>query len=169
MNNLDVQSIDSILRALYESVSFHPPAEPDWERLKSLFSPNARIVPPQPPSQAVFPSELTVEEYIERYKINLASGDLRVRGFTEAEFGRRIERFGNVAHAFSTYFARHLPEDAQPFIRGINSIQLIYFRERWWVLSLAWDDERTMPIPFEYLDNRFSNRDDTTTTRRENV
>ena len=116
-----------------------------------LFTPQARIIAPQRTNEKEFPAELTVEEYIDRYKIGLSSGNLRREGFSETETARRLERYGNVAQVFSTFQARHLNEDAEPFIRGINSLQLIFQSGRWWILSLAWDDEVTMPVPSEYL------------------
>lgn len=39
----DVASIDGIVEALYEAVSFEPGGSPDWERLASLFHPE---IPP---------------------------------------------------------------------------------------------------------------------------
>jgi len=64
---------------------------------------------------------------------------------------RRL-RFGNVVHAFSTYESRRAQADAQPFARGINSIQLYHDGTRWWVMTLMWDSERPdNPIPAKYL------------------
>ena len=55
-------------------------------------------------------------------------------------------------HAFSTYEARRTPDDAEPFMRGINSIQLFHDGTRWWVVTVFWDAERPgNPIPAEYL------------------
>ena len=73
------------------------------------------------------------------------------RGFTEYQIHNRIERFGNIAHVMSTYeFAFN--DDRDNPMRGINSIQLIYHRDRWWAVSILWDDERPEnPIPAEYL------------------
>lgn len=153
MNLSDVESIDSIIGVMYQSVSFRPPSQPNWERLRFLFSPQARIIPPQRTNEKQFPAELTVEEYIDRYKTGLTSGNLR-EGFSESEMARRLESYGNIAHVFSTYQARHLSEDTEPFIRGINSLQLLIQRDRWWIVSLAWDDEMTMPVPPEYLQSR---------------
>jgi len=64
----------------------------------------------------------------------------------------RIERFGNIAHVVSVYEARHAPDDAVPFRRGVNSIQLCWDGSRWRVVSVLWDTERDgNPIPAQYL------------------
>ena len=59
---------------------------------------------------------------------------------------------GGVVHAFSTYESRHKAEDATPFVRGINSIQLFNDGQRWWVVTVFWEGERpNNPIPEKYL------------------
>ena len=75
-------------------------------------------------------------------------------GFFEKEVARRVERFGNIAHVFSTYESRRHADDPQPFARGINSIQLMNDRNRWWVVTVFWQAERPEnPIPAKYLPN----------------
>src|SRR5439155_24031851 len=67
---------------------------------------------------------------------------LQGNGFFEREVARKTETFGNVLHAFSTYESRRTGADAQPFARGINSIQLVNDGTRWWVMTVLWDIER---------------------------
>ncbi len=70
---------------------------------------------------------------------------------SENEVARRIETFGNIAHVFSTYASRKTA-DAEPFARGINSIQLVRQRGRWWIAQITWQEESAaLPIPPEYL------------------
>ena len=64
---------------------------------------------------------------------------------------RRTERYGKIAHAFSTYESRREPE-GEPFERGINSFQLLKDSERWWIVTIYWEAERAdNPIPAKYL------------------
>ena len=73
-------------------------------------------------------------------------------GFHEREIARRVEQFGHIAHVFSTYESRHRRSDPQPFMRGINSIQLFNDGTRWWVMNVTWSQETpVMPIPEDYL------------------
>jgi hypothetical protein len=52
---------------------------------------------------------------------------------------------------FSTYESRHALADAKPFERGINSFQLLYDGQRWWVVTIYWQGERPgLPIPPQY-------------------
>jgi len=90
---------------------------------------------------------VTVEDYI------AGSGAMMLaNGFYEAELSHRVERIGRIAHVWSTYESRHTPEDAEPFMRGVNSIQLYNDGQRWWVINLTWQPEtESAPIPAEYL------------------
>jgi hypothetical protein len=145
---VDVESIDAIIGALYDVISGPAGQKRDWQRFHSLFVPGARLIPTGMNQQgAVRHRVMTPQEYAE------SSGPvLEERGFFEREIGRTTEQFGNVAHAFSAYDSKNRADDAEPFARGINSIQLLNDGTRWWVVSIFWDSERTAnPIPAKYL------------------
>ena len=143
----DVASVDAIVASLYETIS--GPAGPrDWDRLRSLFLPGARLIPCRRQADgSSLARVLTVEEFI-------AAVEPRTKdeGFFESEIHRRVERFGAIAQIFSTYESRHAKNDPKPFVRGINSFQLFYDGKRWWVVTIFWDSERSdQPIPTEFL------------------
>lgn len=146
----DVRSIDAIIGALYEAISGPAGEERDWDRLRSLFLPAARLMPNGPTPEGDIQRRVwTVEEYIDEVGPALVE-----RGFYEDEVGRVTERYGELAHAFSAYESRWTPEDPEPFQRGINSIQLLYDGERWWVANIAWRPETPeTPIPERYLES----------------
>lgn len=77
---------------------------------------------------------------------------MEAQGFFENEIARKTDAFGNIAHVFSTYDSRHKAEDAKPFARGINSIQLLNDGKRWWIVTVFWqgEDEKN-PLPEKYL------------------
>ena len=132
----DVESIDAIVAALYESIS-GPAGERDWPRFRTLFVPGALLVPAQPRADGTAPLRaLGVEQYVQG-----AGAYFRENPFYEVESARRLERFGNVANAMSAYESRRAPEE-EPFTRGINTITLVHDGERWWVVSIAWDEHR---------------------------
>jgi hypothetical protein len=63
-----------------------------------------------------------------------------------------VEQFGQIAHVWSTYESRRDPSDPEPFMRGINSIQLFDDGKRWWILSIYWQHESSKhSIPAKYL------------------
>lgn len=145
-DSADVESVDAILAALYDVLSGPAGEARDWDRMRSLFLPSARLIPVQRGADGeVSYRALTVEDYIR------TSGPvLEELGFREVEVARRLERFGEVAHAFSTYEGYREGVD-DPILRGLNSIQLIHDGDRWWIASVAWAPERPdLPLPQRY-------------------
>ena len=147
---VDAAALDAVVRALYEAISFPPGGQPDWDRLRSLFAPGARLIPPKSDDGSPV-HVLDVESFIAQASHQLQVNEPARQGFVEVEIARRTEAFGNIAHVFSTYEARQAT--AEPAIaRGINSIQLLRDGGRWWVVTIFWDNERDdNPIPAAYL------------------
>jgi hypothetical protein len=148
----DAASIDSILAALYGSVSHGPDAEPDWNRLRAITLPVGMFIPPKKPSEDIF-TVLDVDAFQERVRKGAAA--MKAKGestaFNEREVSRHTDCFGNVCQIFSTYEARRAASDEKPFVRGINSIQLLKDGSRWWIASVVWDTEREgNPIPADF-------------------
>ena len=144
----DVGSMDAILAALYDVISGTAGQKRDWERMRSLFAPGARLIPTgrrQDGSSVML--VWTVDQYI-----TAAGSQLEKEGFFEREIGRHVDRYGDIVQVFSSYDSRHTKEDEKPFARGINSIQMRYDGSRWWIVTVFWEGESPAnPIPAEYL------------------
>jgi hypothetical protein len=142
----DVASVDAIIAALYDVISGPKDAPRDWDRMRSLFVPGARLMPVnRRPDGSSALITLSVEDYITRVGPQLISS-----GFSEHEIASVSERFGDVVHVFSSYEGR-MVDRAEP-IRGINSIQLMHDGTRWWVVTVFWQAENAdNPIPPRYL------------------
>ncbi len=152
-NPADVASIDAIITAAYEVISGPAGQGRDWERERSLFIPGARLIKTTKTAgelnQAgtITPQVMDVDGFIERSRDYLEKN-----GFFEKEIARRTEQFGRIAHVWSTYESRHKPEDAEPFMRGINSIQLFNDGKRWWIVTIYWQHENADHLlPEKYL------------------
>lgn len=144
----DVASMEAIIAALYDVISGPAGKKRDWNRMRSLFIPEGRLMAVGPKKEGGFGYRvMDVEGYIS------ASGNfLETNGFFEREASRVVEQFGQIAHVFSTYESRHKAEDAKPFVRGINSIQLMNDGKRWWIVSVYWEGERPdNQLPEKYL------------------
>jgi hypothetical protein len=141
----DAESVNSIVRALYEAVSFAPGGAPDWDRVRALFFPGARVVPPPPPDSAT--KILDVESFIARSQLYVEQTGLSARGFYEIELDRHVDSFGNIAHVLSSYESRHTAAHPTSVQRGVNSIQLLNEDGRWWVVSALWDIKKQGHAP----------------------
>jgi hypothetical protein len=147
----DVDTIDGIVAALYDVISGSAGQPRDWDRMRGLFAPEGRlqIVAPRPDGSVALRT-MSVEDYIARNAKAFAT-----TGFFEREAARTGETFGQVAHVFSTYESRHAQDDAKPFQRGVNSIQLVNDGKRWWIVNLVWRAEDAgLPLPERYLPKR---------------
>jgi hypothetical protein len=140
-NPSDVKSIDSIITALYAVIS-GPAGDRDWNRFRSLFAKDARLTSVTKAASDHPARLMSADGYA-----NAAASYFKTHAFYENAIVNKVDRFGNIAQVFSSYESRNAPNE-KPFARGINSIQLFYDQNRWYVLSILWDEETpTNPIP----------------------
>lgn len=148
----DVASLDSIMKAVYDVISGDANQKRDWNRFRSLFHPDAKLIPTGKNAQtgAFVARFMTPDDYVTR------SGPVLERdGFHERELARHVDQYGNIAQVFSTYHAFRKKDDKEPFLRGINSFQLLNDGKRWWVIGIYWQAETPdNKIPEIYLKNR---------------
>lgn len=148
-NPADVASIDAIVTAAYDGISGPAGMKRDWDRERSLYYSGARLIPTAKPgaNDDLAPQVLDIDGFIARVEKYVTEN-----GFFEKEIARRTEQFGHIAQVWSTYESRHSADDPEPFMRGINSIQLFYDGNRWWILNIYWQQESAWdPIPEKYL------------------
>src|SRR5215813_8743656 len=117
-NPADVSSLDAIMHSIYDVISGDAGKPRDWDRFRSLFVPDGRLIPVRKNADtgAFSLQKYTTDEYAQR-----ASAFFAKEGFFEREAARRVEQYGHIAHVFSTYESRHALADKTPFARGINS------------------------------------------------
>ena len=144
----DIASVDAIMKAVYDVISGPAGQRRDWDRMRSLFAPGARLIPTGKDQEGKPRMRTwTLEEYIAA-----AGPSLEKDGFFEGEVGRVQERYGNIVHLMSAYESRRKTDDPKPFARGVNSFQLWNDGTRWWVVTIFWEGETPAnPIPSRYL------------------
>lgn len=144
----DVSSLDAIMSALYASISGDAGEKRDWDRFRHLFIDEARLMPSGKNKEGKAAYRImSPQEYID------GSGQwLEENGFHEIEIYRKVESYGSLVHLFSTYESYRTKADEEPFMRGINSIQLMNDGDRWWILHIYWLGEtEDNPLPAQYL------------------
>lgn len=150
----DVASPEAIVLAGYAALARAPGDPFDWDRFRSLFLPDAQMIPSTEQRGGEF-SVLTVEEFIDWIDGWAAENDPiggpNDQGFVEEQIAIDLEVYGDIAQAFSTY-QKHVWESDEIQGRGINSFSLVRNDGRWWIASVAWDEEvGAGPVPDEYL------------------
>ena len=141
----DVATLDGIIKAFYDVVSGPAGGRPDRARDHTLHWPGARIGLPQQAPEGPRLMMMSLDDYHDRF------GQARTTSFYEVELHRQVQRFGMIAHVWSTYGYSDRPGGAIQQ-RGINSIQCYWDGTRWWILGWVYDSERAgNPIPAEFL------------------
>jgi hypothetical protein len=148
-NPADVSTLDGIMKAVYDVISGDAGKPRDWDRFRTLFHKDARLIPSGKNAQTgvIAANALTPDQYVTRVEPFFAK-----EGFYERELARHVDTYGNIAQVFSTYQSFHSPSDKTPFMRGINSFQLFNDGKRWWVVTIYWQAETAdNPVPQKYL------------------
>ncbi|MEZ2415485.1 hypothetical protein ACA086_11015 [Muriicola sp. E247] len=150
-----VESIDSIIDTNYIILGGEQGEPRDWELYKFLFHPDGRLIRYEKSltDGVLRPQFLTVDDYINTTGKWLDSG--RKSAFYENEAHKEVHAFGNIAQVFSTYQSFNSKEEMAEnkiHARGINSFQLLFDEDRWWILNLFWARETPeLPIPDKFL------------------
>lgn len=148
-----VTSIDAVIQTLYDVISGEEKEKRDWDLFRYLFLEDAKLVLYEKDLKGIIrPRYLTPDDYVNTIGDWLESK--RTSDFFENEIHKIVETFGSIAHAWSTYESFHYKGDKVPYMRGINSFQLLFHDERWWIVNLYWTREtQENPLPKKYLSN----------------
>jgi len=142
----DTKTIESTIATLYEVISGGPGVPRDWDRFKNLFKPEGRLIPSRKDDQGnLIIKALSPEEYVELFTSRISNG------FFERELNRKVEEYGTVVHAFSTYETKE-KQDGLVTNRGINSIQFFKDKDRYYIVNIFWCAESMgFELPKKYL------------------
>lgn len=143
----DVATLDGLVAAYYDVISGPAGQQRQWSRDRTLYIPEIRFVAMSMGEDGKpVAHKMSHQEFVDASNAGLIKD-----GFYEKEIHRDTQRFGNIAHIFSTYDSR-IKADGPVIARGINSIEAYWDGKRWWIASAIWDEERgDNPIPAEYL------------------
>jgi hypothetical protein len=137
-SQIDRSDIGAVITAMYATIS-GPAGVRDWSQDDIIFHPSARLVRTGLDEEGRPTAKvMTLKEYQAHVAPIFAQ-----MPFYESEIARKLDVFGNIAHAWSAYEARRDPSDAAPERRGVNSIQLVRDEAgNWRILAMVWDNER---------------------------
>ena len=132
-------SIDGVLDALLAQISIEKGEKMDTATIRNLFHPNASFI--------VGDSSGSETASLDEFLVFLTDSYYE-QGYLEREINRIVHEYNGIAQVFATFYGKH-PEDGEE--RGINSYQLIYNQDRWWIANLLWTIESDKaPIPKKY-------------------
>lgn len=137
---------EGLIRALYDMVSFDPGPEPDWEMFREVFLEDAILV--FSPSRTHPMRVMDVDGFIQDWRDFFRDAGLADKGFYETIAALEVTEFGGMAHAFVIFEPRIGKEPPPRRMRGLDSIELSFDGERWWVAAITTDFEgpgKTIP------------------------
>lgn len=139
-----VKSIDGIVKEVLRLQSGEKGQVRNWVALRNLFLPTATFTilnndPLRPPTETV-----SLDDFIE-----LLHDEYYEEGYIEYETGKTVDEFNRIANVFQSFYGK---DSKNKEARGINSYQLVYFKNRWWIANLLWTLEtEKVKIPKKYL------------------
>ena len=142
----DIKSIEGITNLMLDILSGPQGETRDWELYKNLFTEGAtmHIVNINAPSGKQMRT-ITIDEFIKNYSVGYSRD-----GFFEESTGLVINEFNGVANAFQSFYCKNLIGTYEN--RGINTYQLIFADDRWWITNIAFANETEgSKVPKKYL------------------
>jgi len=145
----DLTSIEGIVDATYAAIARAPGDPFDWDLFRSLFIEEATLIPNTEQRQGVF-TVLSPQDFIDWIDAATPIGGPNDRGFTETGYHNEIDRYGDIANVMSSY-KKHFWGSDEVIGAGINSFQLVWNQDRWWIVSIIWDEPYAAgPIPEKF-------------------
>lgn len=150
IDTVAVKSIEGITSKMIELISGGIDEPRNWDAYRNLFLPTAikvSINRNAPPNRQVRVRNL--EEFVRN-----AGPSYKKDGFEEIKIGLTINEFNGIANVFQSFYCKNLIGTYER--RGVNSYQLVYADNRWWIVSTTFANETDKnKIPNIYLDKAY--------------
>lgn len=134
-----VKSVNGIIHELLDQITIEKGEKMDTAAVRNLFHPSA-IFTVADPTKA---ETVSLDDFL-----SLLKDPYYEQGYLEEEIHKVVDKYNGIAQVFQTFYGKD-SEGAEE--NGINSYQLTYYDERWWIVSLLWTIESdSEKIPAKY-------------------
>jgi hypothetical protein len=128
-----LETAEGVVTEIYGLVSFEAGNTPDWDKVRSMFIPEAVVVlRTSREASTVFSVEGFVGDFV-NFVENSPAGDM---GFTEEIVRMKSLVFGDMAHVLVLYEAQ-ITGSPRPPQQGVDSFSLIKKDGRWWIAAIT--------------------------------
>ncbi|WP_025741515.1 hypothetical protein [Aquimarina pacifica] len=150
IDTLPLKSIEGITNKMIELISGEIGEERNWEEYRNLFLPTAQKTSLRKTKDGKSKvNVMNLEEFVRNVGPYYARD-----GFEEYAIGLTINEFNGIATVFQSFYCRNLKGTYEK--RGVNSYQLVYLEDRWWIASTLFTNEtKDTPIPNVYLFKKY--------------
>jgi hypothetical protein len=135
---------ETVVRHLYDLVSFEAGTTPDWDEVRSQFLDEAVVVlRTAPTASTVF----SVDGFVQDFVTFIQRANAEQTGFTERVIHVEPLVFRDIAHVLVLYEAS-IPGSQRPPQRGVDSFQLVK-RDGFWKIAAVVNDipNAEHPVP----------------------
>lgn len=130
----NVGTLDGIIKAYYDVVSVKKGEKVSYERDSLLHIAGVRVA-----SAGVDAKGSPVIQYTSLKEYHRQSDAyMEKNGFYERETTRTVQNIRNIYHVWSSYESKYTP-DGRVIAQGVNSIELYYDGNRFWILGWFYD------------------------------
>jgi hypothetical protein len=138
--NTQTETIEGTVSEVLRCISS---GEDDWDTFRGLFMASADFTVVNEIQQlGPRATNFALEDFV---RLFINSGD---RTMLEVELRKEVDEYNGIAHVWQTYEATINGVKN----RGINSYQLVYHNNRWWICNVIWSNNTNgVPIPERYL------------------
>lgn len=139
-----VKSIDGIVNEVLRYVTGEKGKICNVEAFRNLFLPsNTFTVLMHNKEDGDAIKSISLDEFVQLLK------DPSNNDFEEWELHKVVDEYNGIAQVFQTYQSKNIDGMKE---QGVNSYQLIYINDRWWITSILWTgDSNGVEIPKKYL------------------
>lgn len=150
IDSTSVKTIEGITDKMLEILTGDIGEERDWQEYRMLFLPDAQKISIRKNKDGSHQARArNIEEFIRNV------GPLYARdGFEEYAIGLEVNEFNGIANVFQSFYCKNLLGTYEN--RGVNSFQLVYLNDRWWIASTVFTNEsKDSPLPDELLFTKY--------------
>ena len=134
-----VKSIDGIIDELLDQITIEKGEQMDTTAIRNLFHPSAIFTV----ADSTMAETVSLDEFL-----NLLKDPYYEQGYLEKQIHKVVDEYNGIAQVFQSFYGKDSEGTEE---RGINSYQLTYYGERWWIVSLLWTIEsKSVGIPAKY-------------------
>jgi hypothetical protein len=130
-DTLALHSIHGIVKEVLRLTSNKKGESRNFDALRNLFLPTARFTIVNHGDS--FPEQvqsISLEEFI-----SLLRDDEDEQGYREYEISYVLNEFNGIAQVFQPFRGVDAEQHAE---KGVNSYQLAFYKNRWWIVSVLW-------------------------------
>lgn len=156
VDTMALKTPEGVAAKMLEFISCEKGEEKDWDEYRNLFLPSAQKLSYRPMSGQPLSRQtktMNIEEFV-RY----AGPNYPAKGFEEIVIGLEVNKFNGIANVFQSFYCK--TPDGSYEARGVNSYQLVFLNNRWWIAHTMFTNEtEDVKLPNKYLFKEYQSSD----------